>query len=416
MPENNSNKRINIPFTNEHFAAWCLSMLGQPYWYGAVVYKCTQSLLERKAKQYPSHYSSSRMARYKDDIAKKKVAADCIGGAKGYAWSGAGKGVLEAIGSDKTFSSKYGSNGCPDKGANSMFAYAKSRGMDWGSISTLPNIVGLALHKDGHVGYTVGDGYAVEWRGFSYGCVKTKIAGRGWTNWYKLPFIDYGGEIAGQPGDKPTNTPGTSTTNIALGTRLLKRGMKGSDVKVMQELLLQLGYALPKYGADSDFGAETEKAVKAFQKDAGLEEDGKYGDKTHAALMAAVADDDEGKADMPSESTPATGEGSSTPECGTGETKPDAPDAPAESETQEGKEEAPTQGNEPPKPMGTTVIIVSNGGKVNIRCGNGTEYSRVSSVAPGTTFAWVATAQNGWRAIVCGGKVGWVSGKYSRVI
>ncbi len=86
MPENNSNKRINIPFTNEHFAAWCLSMLGQPYWYGSVVYKCTQSLLNRKAKQYPSHYDSSRMARYKDDIAKKKVAADCIGGAKGYAW------------------------------------------------------------------------------------------------------------------------------------------------------------------------------------------------------------------------------------------------------------------------------------------------------------------------------------------
>lgn len=412
MPENNSNERINIPFTNEHFAAWCLSMLGQPYWYGAVVYKCTQRLLTRKAKQYPSHYGSSRMARYKDDIAKKKVAADCIGGAKGYAWSGGGKGVLEAIGTDKTFTSKYGSNGCPDKGANSMFAYAKSKGMDWGSISTLPDIVGLALHKDGHVGYTVGDGYAVEWRGFSYGCVKTKIAGRGWTNWYKLPFINYGGGITGQPVD----APGTPTTNTPLGTRLLKRGMKGDDVKAMQELLLQLGYALPKYGADGDFGAETEKAVKAFQKDEGLKEDGKYGDKTHAALMDAVADDDEGKSDMPVEGTPPKDEGSTTPEADTGAEKPDASDAPAEDETQKGEEEAPPQDDEKPKPVGTTVVIVSNGGKVNIRCGNGTEYSRISSVAPGTTFAWIATAQNGWHAIVCGGKVGWVSGKYSRVI
>ena len=35
------------------------------------------------------------------------------------------------------------------------------------------------------VGYTVGGGYAVEWRGFNYGCVKTKIKGRGWTHWYK---------------------------------------------------------------------------------------------------------------------------------------------------------------------------------------------------------------------------------------
>ena len=45
-------ERINIPFTNEHFVAFCEKMLGQPYWYGAVVYKCTESLRARKAKQY----------------------------------------------------------------------------------------------------------------------------------------------------------------------------------------------------------------------------------------------------------------------------------------------------------------------------------------------------------------------------
>ena len=52
-------ERINTPFTNEHFVAFCQSMLGQPYWYGTVVYKCTESLRARKAKQYPSHYGSS---------------------------------------------------------------------------------------------------------------------------------------------------------------------------------------------------------------------------------------------------------------------------------------------------------------------------------------------------------------------
>ena len=30
-------ERINTPFTNEHFAAFCLSMIGQPYWYGTCV-------------------------------------------------------------------------------------------------------------------------------------------------------------------------------------------------------------------------------------------------------------------------------------------------------------------------------------------------------------------------------------------
>ena len=51
--------------------------------------------------------------------------------------AGGGVGVLEAIGTDSTFTSKYGSNGCPDKGATSMFTYAKNKGMDWGVIGTL---------------------------------------------------------------------------------------------------------------------------------------------------------------------------------------------------------------------------------------------------------------------------------------
>ena len=147
--------RINTPFTNEHFAAFCLSMLGQPYWYGTALHKCSESLRASKARQYPSHYGSSRTSRYRDDIAKKKVCADCMGGAKGYAWTNGGQGVLEAIGSDKTFEKKSGSNGCPDKSSNSMFSWAKSQGMDWGTIDTLPDIVGLAVRFDGHVGYSV---------------------------------------------------------------------------------------------------------------------------------------------------------------------------------------------------------------------------------------------------------------------
>ena len=137
---------------------------------------------------------------------------------------------------------------------------------------------------------------------------------------------------------------------------------------------MQLGYALPKYGADAKFGAETEKALRAFQKEAGLTVDGKYGDKTHAALMDAVADDDG---------------------------QPENSEQPAQDE---------------PTPAGTTVVIVSEGGKVNVRCGNGTEYARLSAVAPGSTFPLVATAQNSWHAIVVNGRVGWVSGKYGKTI
>lgn len=363
--------RINEPFTNEHFAAFCLKMIGQPYWYGTCLYKCTESLRSRKANQYPSHYGSSRTGRYQQDIEAKKVCSDCIGACKGYAWTGGGLTVLEAIGTDNKITSQYGSNGCPDKSANGMFSYAKSKGMEHGTIDTLPDVVGLAVHKDGHVGYTVGGGYAVEWKGFSYGCVKTRIAGRGWTNWYRLPFIDYGDSDT-------TNT--VPSTNTVLGARPLKKGMEGSDVKAMQELLIQLGYDLPKYGADGKFGAETLAALQAFQKDAELEQDCMYGDLTHQALMDAIADDDVGK------------EETVTPD------QPEAPDD--EDETTEL----------------ATVVITSEGGKVNIRVGNGTNYGRITSVAPGTTFHYVATALNGWHAIEVGSKIGWVSGNFSRVI
>ena len=210
-------ERINTPFTNEHFTTYCLKMVGQPYWYGTCGYKATTSLLSRKGKQYPSHYTSSRMSRYKQDIRDKKVVCDCIGGAKGYAWTNGGQAMLDAIGTDSAVPNKYGANGCPDKGANAMFAWAKSKGMDWGTIDTLPEIVSLALHTDGHVGYYVGNGYAVEWRGFSYGCVRTKVKDRKWKYWYKLPFIHYGEAAVDVP-----------TPEIALGNRLLKRGMDRS--------------------------------------------------------------------------------------------------------------------------------------------------------------------------------------------
>ena len=88
------------------------------------------------------------MDRYEKDIENKAVVSDCIGGCKGYAWSGGGQTVMEAIGTDKGIASKYGSNGCPDYGANSMFNWAKKKDMDWGTIGTLPEIPGLALVKE----------------------------------------------------------------------------------------------------------------------------------------------------------------------------------------------------------------------------------------------------------------------------
>lgn len=67
----------------------------------------------------------------------------------------------------------------------------------------------------------------------------------------------------------------------------LRRGSSGEYVKLLQEKLIEQGYDLGSYGADGKFGAKTEAAVRQFQKDWGLEQDGVAGSKTWERLMTA---------------------------------------------------------------------------------------------------------------------------------
>lgn len=65
----------------------------------------------------------------------------------------------------------------------------------------------------------------------------------------------------------------------------LRRGDEGSAVMAMQaNLLAWKADCLPVWGADGDFGEETEAAVKAFQKSAGLPVTGVYDETTRKAL------------------------------------------------------------------------------------------------------------------------------------
>jgi hypothetical protein len=54
----------------------------------------------------------------------------------------------------------------------------------------------------------------------------------------------------------------------------MKKGDEGLRVVRVQEQLMSLGYPLPQFGADGDFGDETELAVKEFQIDRNLPVDG----------------------------------------------------------------------------------------------------------------------------------------------
>lgn len=78
--------------------------------------------------------------------------------------------------------------------------------------------------------------------------------------------------------------------NVSSGageSRILKRGMTGEDVRDMQQNLIAAGYGCGPDGADGDFGANTEAALKSFQADHGLEVDGEYGPLSKAKLEGA---------------------------------------------------------------------------------------------------------------------------------
>lgn len=167
------------------------------YWYGTYGLPCTKSLYNSKKKQYPSHYGSSRTSKYMKQIEEGKWCADCIGLGKGFVWS---NGQFET-------KPKYGTNGCPDKSADGMFAYAKSKKLNYGKISTIPEIPGIAVRMSGHVGYYIGGGYVIEERGFDYGCVKTKLKDRKWTDWYEFPGVTYVSQPAPDPEPKPDPEP-----------------------------------------------------------------------------------------------------------------------------------------------------------------------------------------------------------------
>ena len=72
--------------------------------------------------------------------------------------------------------------------------------------------------------------------------------------------------------------------------RTLRRGDTGSDVRTLQTALTRAGY--DPGSINGIFGAQTERAVKQFQRVLGLQEDGIVGPRTWAFLMPFVYESD----------------------------------------------------------------------------------------------------------------------------
>lgn len=94
-----------------------------------------------------------------------------------------------------------------------------------------------------------------------------------WTHWGVPVVID------------GTVTPSKPDEKTDADLPMLRRGSKGEYVTLLQTKLANLGYDLGKCGVDGDFGSATLTAVKAYQKDHGLNVDGVVGKKTWESIM-----------------------------------------------------------------------------------------------------------------------------------
>lgn len=176
------------------------------YLYGGIGQIVTQSVVNAKAKQYPSFYTSARKANYTQYInsSKRYWGFDCVNLYKSILWGWNGD-------ESKSFGgAKYASNGVPDASADGLFSYCTSKSSTgWDNM-----MIGEALWMSGHFGLYVGNGKCIEcsprwnriglgtswgeeWNGVMLTGVSncsncpTDIHTRKWTKHGKLPYIQY---------------------------------------------------------------------------------------------------------------------------------------------------------------------------------------------------------------------------------
>lgn len=205
--------------TGAGLAAFAASLLSDKaltwYMYGNNGYKITEQFIQTKKLQYPDRYSDAHITELRKHIGS--IGYDCSSITDIYTGS--------------------------DRSANGWLSAATEKG----PISTIPELPGLTVHYNGHMGVYVGNGYVVEARGTWYGIVKTRLSDRPWKNWAKVPGVSYEEDID-----------------------MIKAGDKSEAVKIWQLALMEAGFSLDPYGADGSFGPLTQRQTDSFKAAAGL--------------------------------------------------------------------------------------------------------------------------------------------------
>lgn len=97
--------------------------------------------------------------------------------------------------------------------------------------------------------------------------------------------LENGAKAETVPGSGTAAKPDIVTIYYSVRLPVLQKGMESEAVRSMQQLLIAKGYEMPRYGADGEYGKETENALLLFQEDNALEPDAKCGKDTWSALL-----------------------------------------------------------------------------------------------------------------------------------
>lgn len=131
-----------------------------------------------------------------------------------------------------------------------------------------------------HIGYVADtDINVIEALGRDYGVVKRPLSKGNWNGFGRPPFWteEEVREIEGKPEPEPAPPEGF------VFTRALRYGCRGEDVCELKKLLAAAGITGLTV-TNKNYLSKTKAKVKAYQKAAGLEVDGKAGPQTIAAL------------------------------------------------------------------------------------------------------------------------------------